>query len=128
MTLRELFNVFWTIVEVKITARKDDGEFLHEWIYGDNISESIHMYHQRMDGNLTIVDRKINAHGDPARGGAEIGWGVKEKLFPKDLLDAPITHMGAASSAHGTSKVSVDVTMHPLTVAALVPKEQEGEE
>lgn len=120
MTLRDLFDVFWTVTEVSITARKDDGEFLHQWIYGENINETLHMYHDRMAGKLTLVDGKINAHGDPTRGGSEIGWGVKTKLFPKDLLDAPITHMGVRSYQSGTNSVSVDVTMHPLTVAALV--------
>lgn len=123
ITLRDLFKVFWTITEVDVTAREPDtGKFIHKWIYSEGITEreTIFQYHERMDGKLTLVDVKVNAHGDPARGGAEIGWGVKEKLFPNAMLDAQITHMGVLSTYAGTSSVSVDIELPWLTAVTLI--------
>lgn len=130
MTLRELFEVFWTITELEITARDPNTKYLHRWIYGPEAlkTETIHQYHDRMAGKLTIVEAKLNAHGDPARGGAEIGWGVKEKLLPKELIDAPITHMGVIGHHSGEHTVYVDVEMQELTAMAIVPKEKKEEE
>ena len=130
MTLRELFEVFWSITEVSVTAREPGSmQFIHKWEYSEGITdrETIHQYHDRMDGKLTLVDVKINAHGDPARGGSEIGWGVKEKLFPKEMLDAPITHMNVHSRHSGTSSVSVDIELARLTAMTLIPEGNEDE-
>ena len=99
--------------------------FIHEWIYGPAISVSTHMRYDIDDGKLTVVDGKINAHGDPTRGGSEIGWGVKEKLFPKKLIEAPITHMSAANKWHDGHSVSVDVEMSRLEALAIVPEEED---
>lgn len=121
MTLRDLFEVFWTITEATITARDADGKFLHKWIFGDDILKSRFMDADIDAGKLTIVNEKINHHGEPSRGGAEIGWGVKTKLFPNDILDAPITHMTPTSygNHHG---ILADIEMQPLTIMALLPK------
>ena len=121
MTLREIFEAFWTITEVDVTARDANGRFIHKWIYGPNIHVSMFKRHEVEDGKLTIVDCKINAHGDPARGGIETGWGVKEKLFPKDMLDAPIRHMSAGCYRDGQHTLRVDLEMHQMTAMALVP-------
>lgn len=123
MTLRDLFEVFWTITEANITARDADGKFLHKWIFGDKILVSRYMDYDIDQGKLTIVKEKINHHGDPARGGSEMGWGVKTKLFQNDILDAPITHMTTASRGTGAHDLYADVEMQPLTVMALLPKE-----
>ena len=125
MTLREIFEAFWTITEVDVTARDANGRFIHKWIYGPNIHVSMFQRHEVEDGKLTIVDGKINAHGDPARGGTETGWGVKEKLFPADMLDAPIRFMSVGCHHNGEHTLRVDVTMHPMTVMALVPERKE---
>lgn len=130
MTLRELFEVFWTITEVSVTAREPETQqFIHRWEYGEGITdrESIHQYHDRKAGKLTLVDVKVNAHGDQARGGSEIGWGVKAKHFPTAMLDAPITHMNVSNKHSGTSHVSVDIEMARLTAMTLIPEEKNEE-
>ena len=112
MTLRDLFEVMWSITEIEISAY-DDNHFVHRWIYGPKAldKETIHQYHDRMDGNLTIVQEKINAHGEPTRGGAEIGWGVKTKLFPNALIDAPVTHLGVMNINAGEYRVYASVEL-----------------
>ena len=125
MTLRDLFEVLWTITEAEITARDQNTAFMHRWVYGPNViqKESIHHYHERMEGKRTAVEVKINAHGDETRGGSEIGWGVKEKLFPKELIDAPVIHLGVMNHHSGEHKIWADVEMSELTAMTLIPKE-----
>lgn len=126
MTLREIAAAMWDITHVTVTARDADGKFLHEWMYGPDITESIHMYHERVAGRLTIVEGKINAHGDADRRGfTEIGWGLKPGVIPKDILDAPVTVLHVTPSYSRETHVRVDVTMHELTVMGLIPREEE---
>lgn len=122
INLRELFKVFWTITEIRITARDPAGKFLHEWIYEENVQPSIHMERDIELGRLTVFDKKINAHGDPVRGGAEMGWGVKEDLFPKAILDAPIRHLTGAG--HEVHSLLCDIEMQPITVETIVRGEK----
>lgn len=125
MTLRDLFGVMWAITEVRITAREpEEKRYLHKWIYGPNVHESTHMYYDRMHGKLSIIDGKINAHGDPVRGGSETGWGVKTELFPKALIDAPIMHLGVINWKSGEYRVDADVEMPELTAMTLIPQEE----
>ena len=100
MTLRELFEVMWAITELHITARDPGSKYLHRWIYGPDAQqkETIHQYHERMEGKLTIVDGRINAHGESTRGGSEIGWGVKEKLFPAET--SPLSRPSSGHSRY----------------------------
>lgn len=118
MTLREVFEVYWDIWEIEITARNESGLFLHQWIYGPDIRETHGMWNDRKDGKLTIVDGKINAHGDPTRGGSEMGWGVKEKLFPQQILDAKITHFAPSTRSRG-DLLYVDIELDPITTEIL---------
>lgn len=120
ITLRELFEVFWTITRVEVTARKHDMNYIHRWIYGEDINISSHMLYDCKDGLLSIIDKKINYHGDDGRGGPEMGWGVKEKLFPKELLDARITHMSVVNHHSGEHTLYVDIVMHELTAMSLI--------
>ena len=123
MTLRDLVETFWTITELNITAREPNGTFIHEWLYGEDIKESIHMYHERMAGRLSIVEGRINAHGKATRGGSEIGWGLEEKHFPKEMLAAPIRHMSAnAKCGNGGHRCSIDIEMQLLTALTIIPK------
>lgn len=133
MTLREVFEVYWDIVEIHITARNHDLSYLHQWQYGPDIHESIHMWSDRKAGKLTIVDKKINAHGDPVRNGIETGWGVKEKIFPEQILDAKITHF-LPSTRSGGDLLYVDIELDPVVVEILKktikgrPLEEENDE
>lgn len=124
MTLRDLFDVFWTITELSVTAREPDGLFIHRWEWGEHAldKETLFQYHERKEGKLTLYNAKINAHGDPTRNGAEIGWGVKEKMFRKEMLDAPIRHMSVTSRG-GTHSLTVDIEMARLTAMTMVPEE-----
>ena len=126
ITLRELSNVLWSITELYITARDPNSGFLHRWIYEPGITdrETIHQYHERRDGKLTLVDKRINAHGGPGRGGSEIGWGLETKLFPKAILDAPVTHMNTMGAHKGGYRVYLDIEIPELTAMTIIPKEE----
>lgn len=126
MTLRDLFGVMWTITEVEITARAPDLHFLHKWVYGPEAlqKETSHMFYDRLEGKLTIVETKINAHGDPTRNGSETGWGVKEKIFPAALIDAPVTHLGVMGVRAGKYRVYADIELPELTAMTLIPQEE----
>ena len=128
ITLRDLFAVTWDITELDITAREPETmTYVHRWLYGDGITETIHMYHERKAGKLSIIEGQINHHGEPTRGGSEIGWGVNEKLFPAEIIDAPVTHllMMPRSRGRGT-RCCVDIEMHGLTAQKYIkPFEEE---
>lgn len=131
ITLRELFAVTWDITKVDIRAYTPDGErtkdgmsFIHEWIYGDNINESVHQRHRREDGELSIIEGRINHHGEATRGGAEIAWGVKEKIFPKGLIDAQITHLSMHPRYKGNGcEVFVYIELPELEAMTMIPDE-----
>lgn len=125
ITLQELFKVFWTITEINITARSPDGLFLHEWIHGEDISVSTHMRYREQAGELTIKQEKINHHAEQTRGGAELGWGVNEKLFPKAILNAPIRHMTTYERSRNRGHyLNVDVEMQYMTAEILKETQQ----
>ena len=121
ITLRDVFVVYLPIVEVDITAREPETLiYIHEWEYGPNINITAHMAYEISKDRLTVEMKKINAHGDTTRNGyPEIGWGVKPEIFPKDLLDAPITSMHVSNYRTG-DKLTVDVEMQRLTAMTLV--------
>ena len=127
ITIRELSETTWDITRLNITVRRpEDGKFIHKWIYGENITETSSMYYDRRDGKLTIKEGRINHHGEAGRGGAEIGWGLKTKMIPNKLLDAPVTRlrMHAMNKWKGT-EVFVDVELHELEVMTML---RDGEE
>ena len=125
LTVRELFKLTWDIAELSITARRpEDGRFIHEWLYGEYVRETIHMYHRRMTRKLTINNIKIQCHGEPTGRSSEIGWGVKEKLVPRELLDAPVTHLSMYPLSQGRgTKAIVDVELSELTAMLIIPEE-----
>lgn len=120
ITLRDVFAVYLSIVEVDITAREPETLiYIHEWEYGPNVAITAHRAYEVSKGRLTVVQKKVNAHGEPTRNGPEIGWGVKTEIFPKELLDAPITSMHVSNYRTG-DKLTVDVEMQRLTAMTLV--------
>lgn len=128
ITLRELFKVTWDITELTITARAPNMRFLHERWYAPDAErrETTHQMYDRLDGKLTVRNIKINAHGDNARNGPEMGWGVKEELLPKLLIDAPVTHLrmtSAFASTGGGVHVRVDVELKELQAQVLIQEE-----
>ena len=128
ITLRDLFKTTWDITELDIFAREPETmAFVHHWIYGEDIKETTHMYYDRIDGRLSIINGKINDHGELKHGSSEIGWGVKEKLFPDEIIDAPVTHlrMQPMSGPNGVY-CSVDIEMHSLTAQKYIKRLDEG--
>ena len=124
ITLNELFEVTWNITELDVMARDPGGHLLHEWIFGQDVVETIHMYHRRIAGELTIRQEKINHHGeDTGRGTSEIGWGVKEQMIPKELRESPITHLIMSNRRSGETKVYCDAEMQELTCEMIISRE-----
>lgn len=128
ITLRELFGVTWTITRVELTARNDgDLRLLHQFWIGDHCDRD-HlppgMVSEWTHDRLTLSDRKINEHGEPGRGGPEIGWGLKKKAIPDELLDAEIIHMGMTCRDCITYEVRADILLPALHIE-LIRKELE---
>jgi len=119
MTLKDLFKVLWTIIEITVTVRDPDGIYIHRWEYGPDIDVSAHMAYEISRKKLTVVNIKVNEHGNPKGNGIEMGWGVNEKIFPKAILEAPIKHMSVRNRQKG-DVLSVDIEMQPLTAMTLV--------
>ena len=121
--LGDLLNIIWTVTELNVTAY-DDNRLQHEWIIGKHVEETTYQWHDRQRGILSIIDRKINRHGDQIRknGLCESGWGVNKKNIPQAILDAEVTHMNLFDSwypDHDGKKLSVSVNMDALTVQTL---------
>lgn len=97
--LGDLLGIIWTVTELHVSAY-DDYRLQHEWIFGENVKETTHMWHQREQGWLSIIDKKINLHGDIIRknGLWETGWGVNKKNIPQEILDAEVWHMNLFDS------------------------------
>ena len=121
--LGDLLGIIWTVTELRVSAY-DDYRLQHEWIFGENVEETTHMWHQREQGWLSIIDKKINLHGDIIRknGLWETGWGVNKKNIPQEILDAEVWHMNLFDSwypNHEGKKLSVSVNMNALTAQTL---------
>lgn len=123
ITLRDLFKVTWDITELDITAREPDTtQYVHRWIFGEDISKPVHIRYEQEAGRLSIIEKKINAHG-----GGEIAWGVKEKLLPADLIDAPITHLRLTRRCQDNGQTcAVDIELNRLTAAKYIMKQEDG--
>lgn len=127
ITLREIFDVTWDITEVRVTAREADLHLIHHWIYSGDIEHlSAHQWREQQDGSLSVIKTKVNFHGTPVRGVSEIGWGVNLKAFQPEMLDArvDIMRMTPRSQGRGCS-LTVEVTMNPVTVAAIIDREKQ---
>ena len=120
MTLRDLIEVWWSPVEVTIIARDENMRFLHEWIFGPKVNESLYQWHDRKAGKLDIVDVRVNHHGERKKNGdSEMGWGINEKVFPEAILDAPIRIMHPTTSGCFGDSVRLEVEMNKLQVEVI---------
>lgn len=118
MTLRDLFDVTWTITRVELTARGADQHFLHQFWIGENCDRE-HlppgMIREWEKDRLTLAPRKINVHGETGgKSLPEIGWGLKNKTIPKELLDAEIVHLGMRCANGITYTVYADIILSEL--------------
>lgn len=121
--LGDLLDIILAVTELDVRAY-DNYRLQHEWIFGENVKETVHMWHQRELGWLSIIDRKINLHGDVIRknGLWETGWGVNKKNIPQEILDAEVWHMNLFDSwypNHEGKKLHVSVNMNALTAQTL---------
>lgn len=123
ITLRELFDVTWSITRVELTARSSgDLSLLHQFWLGDQCDRE-HLppglVHDWAKDAITLSPRKINEHGEPGRGGPEIGWGLKKRSIPDELLDAEIVHLRMQCRDGITYTVSADIIMQELQIEML---------
>lgn len=122
VTLRDMIDVYWKPTQINVTARDTDLKFLHEWMFGLDINETMYMYHDRKEGKLDIVDVRVNHFGTTKRNGDfEMGWGIIEKNFPDLILDAPIQHFmpGHQRGPWDGDILYIDVEMSKETVEML---------
>ena len=124
--LGDLLDIIWDVTELDIRAY-DNGRLQHEWIIGENVEETYHQWHSRKKGELSIIDRKINRHGDIIRknGLSEMGWGVNKANIPPVMLAAEVTHMLLSNRLRKNpwdepgQELYVSVNMDALTVLTL---------
>ena len=129
MTLREIFDVSWTITRAEITARDPNLRLLHIFWIGEQCDRDhlprgcVRRWEQ---GEMTLSPRKINVHGDAKGKLPEMGWGCKDKSIPKELMDAEVTKLSMHSRDLISCVVAIDVTLQPLTVEKI--KAEMGED
>lgn len=97
-TLKEILELTWTVTELDVTVREPNGKLIKQYKIGDGCNEenaTIHEKHRINQGELELIDRKINYFGDKGRNGD--GWGSKFNEIPKELLDLKVTHFRQSS-------------------------------
>ena len=124
--LGDLLDIIWSVTELQVNAY-DNYRLQHEWIIGEHVEETTHQWRRRQQGQLSIIDRKINAHSDQLRknGFWESGWGPNKKNIPQAILDAEVTHMNLFDYWYPDKNgkmLSVSVNMDALTVQTLKAK------
>lgn len=91
--LKDLLKVLFDVTKIQLLAY-DNYKLQHTFIFGTDIDETIHQYRDRQLGKLSIIDEKINVHGDVKKSGvAEIGFNVKLDAIPDEILNAEVTHI-----------------------------------
>lgn len=124
MTIRDIAEVTWTITRLDITARDESTHYQHRWIIGEKapyIKPGSQMYWAVRRGEISIIEKKINAHNERKKNGLpEIGWGLDGNSLPEELLDAKITRLGMACRDGVEYEVSVDVELSPLLAVMLM--------
>lgn len=132
ITLRDLFNVTWTITRLELTVRDEQLRLLYRAMIGkdcdrDQIDSRTLMAYGWTKGTLVLSDRKINAHGDASRSGPEMGWGYKDKSIPDQLMDAEITHLGMHCADGIEYTVYADVAV-PAMTAEIIKTQLEADD
>lgn len=124
ITLKDLFEVTWTVTELIVTARDETGVFRHKFYFSPGAPETMPqgVRSDTEDGKTTYIWSRINEHGKPTRSGSEMGWGVNIKKIPKEILNAEIMHLSMSGQwthiYRDGNRVNVDVVMHDLEIAA----------
>lgn len=122
--LGDLLDILNDVTKLEVWAY-DDYRLQHKWIFGEGVEETIHQWHERKSGILSIIDRKINFHGDPGRKGTpEMGWGVNKKDIPPALLKTEVLHIllgnrGGGITSPGGRSLFVYVNLDALTAEVI---------
>lgn len=91
--LKDLLYILHDVTALEVWAYSD-FHLQHQWIFGEDIKETIRQYRDRERGVLSIIDERINVHNEPKKNGTgEIGWGTKYDAIPKEILEAEVTHI-----------------------------------
>lgn len=121
--LKDLLKVLFDVTKIQLLAY-DNYKLQHTFIFGTDIDETIHQYRDRQLGKLSIIDEKINVHGDVKKSGvAEIGFNVKLDAIPDEILNAEVTHilLGSRCSCDGR-ELTAYINMSALAVEMATAK------
>lgn len=121
--LKDLLKVLFDVTKIQLLAY-DNYKLQHTFIFGTDIDETIHQYRNRQLGKLSIIDEKINVHGDVKKSGvAEIGFNVKLDAIPDEILNAEVTHilLGSRCSYDGR-ELTAYINMSALAVEMATAK------
>ena len=116
MTLADIVAVCHTVTRVNVWARDDDGRLLQRYWIGD-IPEALPQgaIWDIGRGELTVVRADINHHGEPCRGGSEMGWGFRRGIIPESLMQAEITSLSMRCRDGVRHEVTVTMALPELT-------------
>lgn len=93
VTVKDLLRILLDVTKLEVWAYAD-YKLQHQWIFGEDIKETIHQYRDRENGLLSIIDEKINVHNESKKNGTgEMGWGEKTDAIPKEILNAEVIHI-----------------------------------
>ena len=113
--LKDLLNILHDVTKLEVWAYAD-YKLQHQWIFGEDIEETIHQYRDRERGVLSIIDQKINVHNEPKKNGTgEVGWCVKLEAIPKEILNTEVWHILLSGRFEGR-ELLVYVNMDALAV------------
>ena len=95
--LKELLECAMDTTLLSLDLRDGDmGKLIKAYKIGECVNEetvSVHEWRRAQQGELVLIDSKINYHGMPDKtGGSIIGWGLVNNAIPKELLDCAVSH------------------------------------
>lgn len=99
VTLRDILELTWTVTQLSLDVREPENEkLIISYKIGEGCNEdnaTVHQRHMIANGELIMIDKKINYFGDAGRKGD--GWGSNYNNIPAELLSMQVTHFIQAS-------------------------------
>lgn len=113
--LKDILELTWTVTQLDLDVREPEHEHLiQSYVIGEGCNEenaTIHERHRIAKGDLVMIDRKINYHGDKKGNSVESGWGTNYNNVPADLLDMQVIHFRQTSRYDGEgTKITAHIT------------------
>lgn len=103
VTLKDILELTWTVTHLSLDVREPEHErLIQSYEIGEGCNEenaTVHERHRMAKGDLVMIDRKINYHGDNGKKGE--GWGTNFNNVPADLLDMQVIHFRQTSRYDG---------------------------